>query len=66
MILRQILDKVKILEIFGKLETEISDIFFDSRKKFLNYRKLRFLDIFLSIIDYKVHQPSDNFLLACK
>ena len=32
MILRQILDKVKILEIVGKLETEISEIIFDSRK----------------------------------
>ena len=32
MILRQILDKVKILEIIGKLETEISEIIFDSRK----------------------------------
>ena len=32
MILSQILDKVKILEIVGKLETEISEIIFDSRK----------------------------------
>ena len=32
MILRQILDNVKILEIVGKLETEISEIIFDSRK----------------------------------
>lgn len=32
MILRQVLDNVKILEIVGKLETEISEIIFDSRK----------------------------------
>ena len=32
MILRQILDNLKILEIVGKLEIEISEIIFDSRK----------------------------------
>ena len=36
MILSQILDKVKILEIVGKLETEISEIIFDSRKVIKN------------------------------